>query len=156
MNKLRSQIIHALLFAIVISLTPVGLAQSVAKRTSSNSGPLASSPGLSRATPEAVGMSADRLARIRPVIEQYVKDGRIAGTVTLVMRNGKVAHLEAIGNQSDGKPMREDAIFRIASMTKAVTSVAAMILHEEGRLPLSDPLSKYIPEFKGVQVLVPS
>jgi CubicO group peptidase (beta-lactamase class C family) len=153
-NKLRQMTVSALFFSLVVSLTPIGFGQSIAGRAG-NSSPRPQTQSLPRATPEAVGMSAGRLARIRPVIEQYVKDGRIAGALTLVMRNGKVAHLEAVGNQSDGKPMREDAIFRIASMTKAITSVAAMMLHEEGRLPLGDPLSKYVPEFKGAQVAIP-
>ena len=72
------------------------------------------------------------------------------------MRKGKVAHLEAVGRMDEGKPMREDTIFRIASMTKAVTSVAVMVLYEEGKLLLDDPVWKYIPEFKGAQVAIPS
>jgi CubicO group peptidase (beta-lactamase class C family) len=101
-------------------------------------------------------MSSERLARIRRVIQQYVNHGRIAGTVTLVMRKGKLVHLEAIGNMDQGKPMREDTIFRVASMTKAITSVAVMILNEEGEILLGDPVSKYIPEFKGVEVATPN
>jgi CubicO group peptidase (beta-lactamase class C family) len=101
-------------------------------------------------------MSSQRLGRIRPVVEQFVSEGKIAGAVTLVMRRGKAVHLEAVGNMDDGKPMREDTIFRIASMTKAVTSVAVMMLIEEGKLLLADPVSKYIPEFKGAQVATPS
>lgn len=115
-----------------------------------------STPGLPRATAESVGMSSERLARIRPVVQQYVDQGRIAGATTLVMRNGKIAHLEAVGQMDEGKPMREDTIFRIASMTKAVTSVAVMMLYEEGKLLLDDPVSKYIPEFKGAQIAIPS
>jgi CubicO group peptidase (beta-lactamase class C family) len=99
-------------------------------------------------------MSSERLARIRSTVQRSVSEGRIAGAVTLVLRRGKVAHLEAAGNMDDGKPMRTDTIFRIASMTKAVTSVAVMMLFEEGKILLGDPVSKYIPEFKGSQVAV--
>jgi CubicO group peptidase (beta-lactamase class C family) len=112
--------------------------------------------GLPHARPELVGLSSARLAYIRTAIQQAVADGRIAGAVTLIARNGKLAHLETAGNRDEGKPMTADTIFRIASMTKAVTSVAVMLLHEDGKLVLSEPVSKYIPEFKSPQVLVPA
>ncbi|HXG68487.1 MAG TPA: serine hydrolase domain-containing protein [Blastocatellia bacterium] len=155
MNRLKSLTAHAVVASLILSLTLTTFAQSTAKQARS-AGARLRSLSLPRATPEAVGMSSERLARIRPVIQQYVDQGRIAGALTLVMRNGKVAHLEAVGNMDEGKPMREDAIFRIASMTKAITSVAVMMLYEEGKLLLNDPISKYIPEFKGAQVAVPS
>jgi CubicO group peptidase (beta-lactamase class C family) len=111
---------------------------------------------LPPAKPEAVGMSSERLRRLSAVIKQYVDRGRIPGVVTLVARGGRVAHLEAAGlaDREAKAPMRADTIFRIASMSKAVTSVAAMILVEEGGLALSDPVSRYIPAFKKTTVLV--
>jgi CubicO group peptidase (beta-lactamase class C family) len=98
--------------------------------------------------PESVGMSSERLKRIHAAVEIAVKENKVPGAVTLVMRRGKTVHLDAVG-------MPADTIFRIASMTKAVTSVAIMILNEDGKLLLNDPVSKFIPEFKGSQVAVP-
>ena len=107
--------------------------------------------------PELVGLSTERLARIGEVMQRYVDQGRLGGAVTLVARNGKVAYLQSFGklDPNNGAVMPTDAIFRIASQTKAVTSVAVMILFEEGRLLLGDPVSKYIPEFKDTTVAVP-
>jgi CubicO group peptidase (beta-lactamase class C family) len=112
---------------------------------------------LAPTKPEAAGLSPERLARITAITKRYVDEGRIAGVVTLVARGGKVAHLEAVGqaDREAGVPMRTDTIFRIASMSKAVTSVAAMMLVEEGRLGLGDPVSRYIPSFKKTTVWVP-
>ncbi len=111
-----------------------------------------------RTAPEAVGMSTERLKRISSAVAESIAQGQIAGAVTLVARRGKIAHLEAQGmsDKEANKRMREDSLFRIASMTKAVTSVAIAILYEEGKLLLSDPVSKYIPEFKNPKVAVPS
>ena len=116
----------------------------------------AAAQALAPAKPEAVGLSSERLARITTTTRRYVDDGRVAGVVTLVARGGKLAHLEAVGqaDREAGVPMRPDTIFRIASMSKAVTSVAAMILVEEGRLALADPVSRYIPAFKKTTVWV--
>jgi CubicO group peptidase (beta-lactamase class C family) len=109
------------------------------------------------ARPETVGLSSARLARLSEVMQRYVDEGRLGGAVTLVARAGKVAHLQAYGtlDPATGAPMPTDAIFRIASQTKAVTSVAVMILFEEGKLLLGDPVSKYIPEFASTTVAVP-
>jgi Beta-lactamase class C and other penicillin binding proteins len=153
--RFKTHSTRAVVFLLILLLASASFAQSPVK-PSSHTHPRASGINLSRVAPEAVGMSSERLARIRPVIQQSVDQGKIAGAVTLVLRNGKVAHLEAIGQMDEGKPMRTDALFRIASMSKAVTSVAVMMLYEEGRLLLDDPISKYIPEFKGAQVAVPS
>lgn len=114
--------------------------------------------GLPRAEPDQVGLSAERLQRIAPVMESYIDEGALAGSLVLIARHGKVAHLESFGamDREQGKSMREDTMFRIASMTKAVTSVAAMMLYEEGSFLLEDPISKYIPAFKEPQVLVPN
>lgn len=110
---------------------------------------LAVAQELPRVAPQTVGLAPDRLARLDSVMQAYVDQGRIAGAVTLIARRGQIAHLKAYGklDVESGRPMTTDAIFRIASQTKALTSVAAMILVEEGRLLLSDPVSKYIPEF---------
>jgi CubicO group peptidase (beta-lactamase class C family) len=112
---------------------------------------------LPRARPEIVGLSTERLGRIGEVMQKYVDEGRLGGAVTLVARAGKVAYLQAFGklDPSTGAAMPIDAIFRIASQSKAVTSVAVMILFEEGKLLLGDPVSKYIPEFKNTTVAVP-
>lgn len=103
------------------------------------------------------GFSESRLPRIDAVVQSYVDAKQLAGAVVGVMRNGKLVYLKSFGKQDieSGKPMSEDAIFRIASMTKPVTSVAVMMLVEEGRLLLTDPVSKYIPEFREPQVAIP-
>jgi len=109
------------------------------------------------ATPESVGLSSERLQRLRAVMQQYVDEGRIAGVVTYVARNGRVAQLEAVG-KSDVEanlPMKKDTIFRVASQSKAFTSVAAMMLVEDGKLGLADPVSRYIPAFKKTTVALP-
>jgi CubicO group peptidase (beta-lactamase class C family) len=109
------------------------------------------------ATPESVGVSSERMQRLRAAMQRLVDEGRVAGVVTYVARNGRVAHLEAFG-KSDVEanvPMRKDTIFRIASQTKAFTSVAVLMLVEEGRLGLADPLSKHIPAFEKTTVALP-
>jgi CubicO group peptidase (beta-lactamase class C family) len=109
---------------------------------------------LPTAKPEQVGLSAERLERIGQTLRTDVERGRIAGAVVLVARKGKVAYLEAVGfrDKSAGTPMTPDAIFRIASMTKPIVTVAAMSLAEEGRLFLFDPVSKYLPALGKMQV----
>ena len=106
-------------------------------------------------TPETVGLSSSRLARLRPVMKAYLNKGTFAGIVTLIARKGQVAHLEAFGWQDleNKLPMKVDTIFRIYSMTKPVTSAAVMMLCEEGKLRLADPLSRYLPEFKDARVM---
>jgi CubicO group peptidase (beta-lactamase class C family) len=106
--------------------------------------------------PEQVGLSAERLARIDRVMQQYVDSGRVAGVVTLVARHGRVAHLGAYGwaDVETKRAMTPDALFRIASQTKALTSVAVMILIEEGKIGLNDPLSRYLPSFARTTVAV--
>lgn len=107
------------------------------------------------ASPEAVGMSSERLGRLTHVMKEAVDRKQVAGTVTLVLRNGQVAYLEAAGSRDveAGAPMAPDTIFRIASMTKAVVSVGIMMLAEEGRLSINDPVSKFIPAFARTTVL---
>jgi len=108
------------------------------------------------AKPESVGLSSERLERIAAAVGRHVDEKRIAGAVTLVARRGRVAWFKAQGlaDRESGKPMRPDTIFRICSMTKPITSVAAMMLYEDGRFLLEDPVSKYLPEFKNPKVFV--
>ena len=117
--------------------------------------PAAPDAGLPAAGPGEVGMSAAGLARIGPAMRVYVDDGRLAAVMTMVARRGRVVHWEATGPRdiSAGDPLERDDIFRIFSMTKPVTSVAVMILVEEGKVALDDPLSKFVPEFADAQVL---
>src|SRR5438132_10006115 len=101
------------------------------------------------------GMDADRLAKIPARMKAFVDQGTIAGCVTLVARHGAVASLEAVGftDLDRKKPMRSDAIFQIHSMTKPVTATGIMLLMEEGKLSLGDPVEKHLPEFRGMWVI---
>ena len=121
------------------------------------SAPSARAQSLQRARPEAVGLSSERLRRLSEALGGYVREGRLSGGVALVARRGKVAYVEAFGrrDREAGAPMREDTIFRIASQTKALVSVGVMVLQEEGRLLISDPVGKYLPEFRETTVAVP-
>jgi CubicO group peptidase (beta-lactamase class C family) len=110
---------------------------------------------LQAAAPETVGVSVDRLARIDTMLNGWINRGRTNGAVALLLRNGKIVYHKAFGFDDEEKklPMQTDNIFRIASQTKAITSVAIMMLYEEGKLLLDDPLSRYIPEFAKPVVL---
>ena len=132
------------------------VAFAVALATLPASVPALRAEALPAAAPEAVGLSSDRLQRLRSLMRHYVDEGRIAGVVTYVARDGKVAHLEAFGRADveAGRAMQEDTIFRIASQTKAVTSVAVMMLVEEGKVGLADPVSRFIPAFEKTTVAV--
>ena len=131
---------------------------SVACTGASASGPPA--PGadpardLAVVSPESVGLSSDRLERLESGMQAFVDDGKLAGVVTLAARHGKIAHFSAAGSKDveTGDPIETDSIFRIYSMTKPVTGVAMMILYEEGKWRLDDPVSNYIPAFADVQV----
>ena len=111
---------------------------------------------LERATPEEVGVSSKRIDRLTSILQSYVDQEKISGAVALVARRNKIIFYEAVGKSDleSNRVMKEDAIFRIASQTKAIVSVGIMILQEEGKLLISDPLSKYIPEFKESKVAV--
>ena len=119
--------------------------------------PLAYAQKRSRPLPESVGLSSVRLERLTAALNDYVKNGKLSGGVALVARRGKVVYVEAFGerDRETKSPMRVDAIFRIASQSKALVSVGVMILQEEGRLLLSDPVGKYLPEFMNTTVAVP-
>ena len=111
---------------------------------------------LPRARPEETGVSSERLERLTGAFQRYVDENRLPGAVVLVARNGKVIYLKAFGqrDRESKSPMREDAIFRIASQSKALVSVAAMMLQEEGALLLGDPVGKYLPEYQKTTVAV--
>jgi CubicO group peptidase (beta-lactamase class C family) len=106
--------------------------------------------------PEEVGMSSVRLQQIKTTLQAEVDKGNIPGAVVMINRKGKLVYSEAIGfqNKTTNAPMTKDSIFRIYSMTKPLVSVAAMILVEEGRMQLTDPISKFFPEFAKMQVSV--
>lgn len=127
-----------LLFAAVIWATPC-LAQS-----------------LPTSKPEDVGVSSAKVDKLSEFMQSLVDQGKIAGGVTMMARHGKVIHFKAVGmaDREAKRPMHTDAIFRLASMTKPITSVAIMMLCEQGKLDLDDPVSKVIPAFKNPTVLV--
>jgi CubicO group peptidase (beta-lactamase class C family) len=110
---------------------------------------------LPAAEPESVGISSDRLARLDPFVQKYIDEGRLNGTVGIILRDGKIVYHKAYGqsNMEKKSVMQKDHIFRIASMTKPIVSVAVMMLWEEGKFSLDDPISKFIPAFKKTQVL---
>ena len=118
---------------------------------------LAVAAPLERGAPESLGFSSDRLQRLSVALAGYVSDEQLAGSVTLVARHGKVAYFEAFGmrDRESRSPMQPDSIFRIASQSKAIVSTVAMILQEEGRLLISDPVAEYLPEFAATTVAEP-
>ncbi len=101
-------------------------------------------------TPEEVGFSSDRLGEITAFTRRDVDDGKLVGAVTMVARHGKVVHFEAVGNYGldNDRPMDKDALFRIYSMTKPITTVAMMMLYEEGKFQLGDAVARHLPEFE--------
>lgn len=107
-------------------------------------------------SPKEVGLSAERLSRIDTVLSGYAANGKIPGAVVLVARHGKIVYYKSFGKMDieANRTMPKDALFRIASMTKAITSVAIMTLYEEGKFLLTDPISKYIPQFKNQKVVI--
>ena len=131
-----------LLFAV--AFTAVSQTKSIKK-----------SPPLAEATPESVGMSSERLNRITSMLEASVAENEIPGAVALIVRNGKIVYWNAFGmaDNESGRKMKRDDIFRIASQSKAITATAVMMLWEQGKFQLDDPISKFIPEFKNPQVL---
>src|SRR5688572_25896187 len=112
---------------------------------------------LPRGEAKTAGFAPDKLDQINALLKAAVEKKQVTGGAALVARNGKVIHVSAVGIQDiEAKvPMSESTIFRIASMTKPITSVAIMILADDGKLNVTDPLSKFVPEFKEMKVLVP-
>ena len=108
------------------------------------------------AKPEDVGMSTDRLLRVREAVQRHLDAGALPGAVTLVARNGKIVHFEAHGliDVEAKRPMPKDGVFRLASMSKPITAVAVMMLIEEGKVRLTDQVSRFIPEFKSAKVAI--
>src|SRR5580658_7677465 len=106
--------------------------------------------------PEDVGLSSERLRQIHAMVQRHIDAGDISGAVMFVARKGQIAYLEALGTMDaeSKKPMTRDSMFRMASMTKPVIGTSIMMMLEEGKLQLGDPVSKYIPEFKDMKVAV--
>ena len=111
---------------------------------------------LAEAPAAEAGMSTERLDRITAMSQRYVDEDKLAGVVTVVARDGKIVHFEAVGRRGaeDDRPMTKDALFRIYSMSKPITAVAAMMLYEEGKFALADPVEKFVPELADLNVLV--
>ena len=114
------------------------------------------SADLDKAAPDSVGLSAARLARVDAALKPYIDNKQLAGAVVAIARKNKTVYMKSFGaaDIDSNKAMTNDAIFRIASMTKPVTSVAVMMLYEEGKFLLDDPIAKFIPEFKEPKVLM--
>jgi len=106
------------------------------------------------AEPEAVGMASAKLGEVKAAVQKLVAEEKIAGAITMVARKGKIVHFEAYGLRDieDDAPLEKDSILRFYSMTKPITTVAAMMLHDEGKLKLDEPLEKHLPEFEGMKV----
>ena len=132
---------------LLFSLSIVAFAQAQTAQTAQT---------LPAAKPEDVGVSSPRLDRIGQTVQEYVDQGKVSGVVTLVARKGQVVQFGAYGKRDieNASPMAKDSIFRIASMSKAITSTAIMMLVEEGKIALGDPVSKFIPQFKKTTVAV--
>jgi len=129
---------ESLLFYLILLLTITGCNQQ--------------KNGLPILKPEKVGMSSERLNRIEPLVQKYVDENKLPGMVTMVARRGKIIHFEKYGMMGIDKPMQYNTIFQLKSMTKPITSVAIMMLYEEGYFQLNDPVAKFIPEFKDLKV----
>src|SRR6516162_4032698 len=110
---------------------------------------------LLEAAPEEEGMSSSRLANLSSLVQRYIDERKLPGALSLVARGGKIVHFQTYGNMDDerAKPVQPDTIFRFYSMTKPIASVGLMMLYEEGRFQLEDPISKFIPELKNLKVL---
>src|SRR5579863_7623412 len=115
-----------------------------------------SAASIQTVKPEEIGLSAERLQRIHEAVQRHIDSHDISGAVTVVARKGRVAHLEAHGlmDIDANKAMSKDTMFWIASMSKPITGVAILMLVEEGKVRLTDPVSKFIPEFRGMKVAV--
>ena len=136
-------------------ITFLTLAGSVIATLAAGQVPTPERSPLPRASAETVGLSPARLAEATALLNQYVAERKISGAVAAVARKGKLAYLEAVGQQDleTRAPMADRSMFRIYSMTKSVTAVAVMMLYEEGHFRLDDPVSKYLPAFREVTVL---
>ena len=117
----------------------------------------ATAKDLPMVKPAQEGFDAARLNLITQSMQRYVDAGQLAGAMTMVARHGKVVYFETVGNKGvdDKRPLAKDDLFRIYSMSKPITAAAVMQLYEQGKFQLTDPVSKFVPELKGVQVLQP-
>ena len=136
--------------ALALALSPATATFAQARKA-----PAAAAALQPAASPEALGFDSQRLARLDAYMAKVVADGRVAGMTTLLARHGKVVSFRTHGKKSlaTGEPMSRDTIFRIYSMTKPITGVGMMILFEEGKWRLDDPVTKYVPEFKNLKVV---
>src|SRR3954467_11361148 len=118
-------------------------------------GPLRAAGPIAR--PEDAGLSSERLQRVAELVQRHIAAGSFSGAVTLVARNGRIVHHEAYGlmDLDAKKPMAKDGIFRIMSMTKPIIGTSVLMMMEEGKIRLQDPVSRYIPEWKNMTVGVP-
>jgi CubicO group peptidase (beta-lactamase class C family) len=134
--------------SVLACLAGVVLTCAIAERSLQGAG------SVMTAKPEEVGLSSERLARIHEAVQWHIDAGAVSGAVTLVARHGKIAHLEAHGlmDIESKRAMPRDGVFRLASMSKPITAVAVMMMVEEGKIRLSDPVSRFIPEFKSMKV----
>ena len=138
---------HAIILLLALGIATTGM--------NAQTRSIKKTPVLSESSPESVGLSSERIARIDSMCTLAVEQGNLPGIVALVARNGKIVFWKAYGmadNQAN-RALKRDDIFRIASQSKAITSTAVMMLWEEGKFQLDDPVSKFIPEFKNPQVL---
>ena len=143
---------RSLVFLVVL-LTSVVVGTSASQSTSA-AVDTALARDLGMVDPAAVGVSAERLDRLDAAMQAMVDDSKLAGVATMLARHGKVVFTDAVGKLDVTKdaPVELDSIFRIYSMTKPVVGIAMMMLHEEGKWQLNDPVSKYIPAFRGLKV----
>lgn len=139
--KIRQLLQHVTIWVALMAAPPLHLAA-------------ASAADLPTASPARVGLSAERLKRLDPVMERYIAEEKLAGITLAIMREGKLAHLKHYGmaDKERAIPMADDTIFRIHSMTKPIATAALMMLYEEGKFQLLDPVAMYIPAFKDLQV----
>ena len=155
-TRMGARLLTATALAGALLVSGCAMVDSIAGPSSPHS-QIARDLGMPTANPESVGFSTAGLDALTAEFRGLVDQGKLAGVTTLVARHGKVVHFDAYGEQDAGKdiPLRPDSIFRIASMTKPITGVAMMQLWEQGKWKLSDPVSKFIPEFANLQVKKP-
>jgi len=156
MRKLFRESLSFAVLVFLLVMPPLSQAAVQSKKAQAASPPLARAASVA-ASPEEVGLSSQRLERVGATTQKSIEEGRLAGAVSLVARHGKIAYFKAFGmaDRDANKPMRTDTIFRLCSMSKPITSVAVMLLYEEGRFLLDEPVSDFIPEFKNMKVLDP-
>lgn len=150
---LRQNRFAVALTAVALALAPLSAGYAQTARKPAAAKVMALAPA---ASPESVGFDSARLAKLDAYMAGAVTGGRVAGMTTLLARHGKVVSFKTYGKKSleTGQPMTQDTIFRIYSMTKPITGVAMMILFEEGKWRLDDPVTRYVPEFKNLKVMV--